>query len=130
MESSGVTSGGFIVNMAMYIMLLGAFILLGVFLYALKFVPPVRAKVETIIRNTLKSTFWNNTIRSISISYIETAKTFYVQSRLLKAEGDPLYVLKSYPLLIFLVGYPLVCTIALMRNRERLDEVSVRERIQ
>lgn len=73
------------VNMAMYIMLLGAFVLFGGFLFALKFVPPVRAKVEAIIKKTLKSTFWNNTIRSISISYIETAKTYYVQSRLLKA---------------------------------------------
>jgi hypothetical protein len=130
MESSGVKSSGFMVNMALYIMLLGAFIGFGAFLYALKFIPPIRAKVEGIIRKTLQSTFWNNTIRSISISYIETAKTFYVQARMLKAEGDPLYVLKCYPLLIFLVGYPICCIYAVLKNRDRLDEKAVRDRIQ
>ena len=122
MESSGVKSSGFMVNMALYIMVLGAFVGFGAFLYALKFIPAIRAKVEGIIRKTLQSTFWNNTIRSISISYIETAKTFYVQARMLKAEGDPLYVLKCYPLLIFLVGYPSCCIYAVLKNRDRLDE--------
>jgi hypothetical protein len=78
MESTGVSSGGFLVNMALYVMVLGGFIGFGAFLYAMRFVPPLRAKVEAIIKKTLESTFWNNTIRSISISYLETGKTMYV----------------------------------------------------
>ena len=78
MESSGVSSGGFMVNMALYIMVFVAFLGFGAILFALRFIPPIRNKVEGIIRKTLEGTFWNNTIRSISISYIETAKTFYV----------------------------------------------------
>ena len=130
MESSGVSSGGFMVNMALYVLILGAFIGFGAFLYALRFIPAIRAKVEGIIRKTLESTFWNNTIRSISISYIETAKTFYVQARLLKAAGNKHYVLECYPLLIFLVGYPIVCIYAVLKNRDKLDEQSTKDRIQ
>ena len=78
MESSGVKSPGFIVNMALYLMVLAAFLGFLALLLALRFVPPLRVKIEGIIRKTLEGTFWNNTIRSISLSYLETGKTFWV----------------------------------------------------
>jgi hypothetical protein len=78
MESSGVKSPGFIVNMALYLMVLAAFLGFLAVLLALRFVPSLRVKIEGIIRKTLEGTFWNNTIRSISLSYLETGKTFWV----------------------------------------------------
>ena len=122
MESTGVKSSGFMVNMALYMMVLAAFMAFMLFLFLLKFVPPFKAKIEGIIKKTINNTFWNNTIRSISISYLETCKTFYVQSRMLKMAGHKHYVLECWPLLIFLVGYPIVCAWALIKNREKLYE--------
>ena len=78
MESSGVKSPGFIVNMALYLMVLAAFLIFLALLLALRFVPSLRVKIEGMIRKTLEGTFWNNTIRSISLSYLETGKTFWV----------------------------------------------------
>jgi hypothetical protein len=129
MESSGVKSPGFLVNMALYIMVLGAFVGFVVFLYALRFIPPIRAKVEGIIRKTLEGTFWNNTIRSISISYLETGKTLWIQARLNKAAGDRFPILKCYPVLIFMIAYPLICIWAVMKHRDRLNEQSIKDRI-
>ena len=78
MESTGVKSPGFIVNMALYLMVLAAFLIFLALLLALRFVPSLRVKIEGMIRKTLEGTFWNNTIRSISLSYLETGKTFWV----------------------------------------------------
>ena len=78
MESTGVKSPGFIVNMALYLMVLAAFLIFLALLLALRFVPSLRVKIEGMIRKTLEGTFWNNTIRSISLSYLEIGKTFWV----------------------------------------------------
>jgi hypothetical protein len=45
MESSGVKSPGFIVNMALYLMVLAAFVGFLALLLALRFVPVLRVKI-------------------------------------------------------------------------------------
>jgi len=66
------------VNMALYIVLVGVFVLAMSVLYALTYVQSIKVKIQKIIQGVMDKTFWNNTIRSVSISYLETAKTFYV----------------------------------------------------
>jgi hypothetical protein len=78
MESTGVKSTGFLINMAVYIFILCAFLIFLMTIYLLSYVKPIRQKMQKIIRSTLEKTFWNNTIRSITLSYIETAKTLYI----------------------------------------------------
>ena len=129
MESSGVKSPGFIINMALYLMLLAAFLGLLAFIFALTYVPALKLKIQGILRKILESTFWNNTIRSISLSYLETGKVFWVQARLYKAAGDSFPVLKCYPLVIFMVGYPVICAWAVMHYRDRLNDKSIKDRI-
>ena len=117
------------VNMALYIMVLAGFVGFMAVLFALRFVPPVKVKVEGIIKKALEGTFWNNTIRSISLSYLETGKTLWVQARLYQAAGDKFPLLKCYPILIFMIGYPAICAWAVMKYRDRLEERSMRDRI-
>ena len=78
MESSGVKSSGFIVNMALYLFILAAFLVFLAFLFALTYVPSLKVRIQGILRKTMENTFWNNVIRSVSLSYLETGKTFWV----------------------------------------------------
>ena len=129
MESTGVKSPGFMVNMALYIVLVGVFVLAMSVLYALTYVQSIKVKIQKIIQGVMDKTFWNNTIRSVSISYLETAKTFYVQARINIGLNLSFPILRCFPIMAFLLGYPLICAIALIIYRERLDEKSMKDRI-
>ena len=78
MESSGVRSSGFLDNMVVYIIMLSLFVVIMLVILGLSYIPSLRTKMKNILKKTYEQTFWNNTIRSLSISYIETAKTFYI----------------------------------------------------
>jgi hypothetical protein len=45
------------------------------------------------------------------------------------AAGDRFPVLKCYPLLIFMLGYPIICAWAMIHYKDRLNDRSMRERI-
>ena len=78
-ESTGIKSDSMIVNLAVYVMaLLGFGSFMGI-LYALKKSEKLREKIEPKIKKILKQTFWNNTVRSITISYLQTAVVFSVK---------------------------------------------------
>jgi hypothetical protein len=78
-ESTGIKSDSLIVNLAVYVMaLLGFGLFMGI-LYALKKSEKLREKIEPKIKKILKQTFWNNTVRSITISYLQTAVVFSVK---------------------------------------------------
>ena len=72
MESSGQTAS-FIVNMSMYIMVIASFIVFLAVVYILMKFKKYKNKMLRILDGIKKKTFWNNTIRSITISYLETA---------------------------------------------------------
>lgn len=72
MESSG-QSASLIVNMIMYVMALVAFLVFVGILYVLLKVKGLKSKIQRVIDGIKKKTFWNNTIRSVTISYLETA---------------------------------------------------------
>ena len=78
MESSGIRSSGFLDNMVVYIIMLSIFVVVLLILLGLSYIPSLKDKMKKILKKTYKETFWNNTIRSVSISYIETAKTYYI----------------------------------------------------
>ena len=78
MESSGVQSSNFLVNMAVYIGMFILFLLGMIVLFIMKNFAKLRAKIDPIIRNIIKKTFWNNTVRSITITYLETAISMLV----------------------------------------------------
>ena len=62
--------------MAVYIMAIIAFFSVIVVLFLLVRLKKYKAKMKEIIIGIKEKTFWNNTIRSITISYIETAIQF------------------------------------------------------
>ena len=71
MESSGQTAS-FIVNMSMYIAAILMFFTVIAFLFLLMRFRKLRNTIDRILIGIKKKTFWNNTIRSITISYLET----------------------------------------------------------
>ena len=72
MESSGQTES-FIVNMAVYIFALLVFLVVIIGILLLKNFEKLKPKLTKIIEGVKEKTFWNNTIRSVTITYIETA---------------------------------------------------------
>mgnify|MGYP001098195434 CR=1 FL=1 len=69
-ENSGYQSENFFVNNALYVAVALLFILVIAILFILQ---KFAKKVEGILKNILRKTFWNNMIRSFSISYLETS---------------------------------------------------------
>jgi hypothetical protein len=78
-ESTGISSDSLLVNLAVYFVALLAFALVMGALYSLKKNPKLRDKIDPMIKKILKQTFWNNTVRSITISYLQTAVVFSVK---------------------------------------------------
>ena len=78
LDSSGVESSSFMVNMGVYIFAGGAFLLAMLVLVLLMMLRRLKEKIKGIIEKVMKKTFWNNTIRSITISYLETTISLHV----------------------------------------------------
>ena len=81
------------------------------------------------MKKVISQTFWNGIVRSVSISYLESAKTFWVQARLNRAENLTFPILRCAPIIAFLIGYPIICSVVLMKNRDNLHEQSMKDRI-
>lgn len=129
-ESTGIKSDSMIVNLAVYVMaLLGFGLFMGI-LYALKKSEKLREKIEPKIKKILKQTFWNNTVRSITISYLQTAVVFSVKVQALRFKGAKFTeYLSAMPMLVYLVVYPGICLIALIKNRKMLKTERMNEKI-
>ena len=69
--------------MATYIMAVACFIIFIVVIYVLMKFGKLKNKMMRIIDGIKKKTFWNNTIRSITISYLETAIQLQTKIKLL-----------------------------------------------
>lgn len=78
LESSGVQSTSIMANLGVYILGVSFFIIVIVVLVLLLRVQRIRDKVKGIIEKIKKKTFWNNTIRSVTISYLETALSLHI----------------------------------------------------
>ena len=130
MESSG-QSDSFIVNMAIYIFALSAFLsALGV-LYCLLTVKKLQVKVRAILEGVRKKTFWNNTIRSLTISYLETAIQMSLQVQLLASQ--PFDISKAAApvgMFCFLVAYPCISIRHMLKHRAELDHPPMRAQVE
>jgi len=71
MQSSG-QSDSILVNMAVYILVIGLFLLFILILVIVMFFEKLKPKVVKILQGIKEKTFWNNTIRSVTITYLET----------------------------------------------------------
>lgn len=60
---------------------------------------------------------WNKTIRSISLSYLELSVQFLVLCKLGGNLGE------KVTLGIFLVGWPILTIVVLVRNRDHLEDL-------
>ena len=110
--------------MSQYLLVLVAFILFGSVLALLAALPAIRRKVVTILVNVKKATFFNNTIRSITLAYLETCIQFKIQIDLVRKGATSPAVAAA--MVIYLVGYVIVCAYVVMRNRADLDRPQYR----
>lgn len=78
LESSGQTDS-FLLNMITYIIALAAFACFLAALCVLARFPKLRERIMVKLDGIKKKTFWNNTVRSVSITYLETAIQMSVQ---------------------------------------------------
>ena len=67
----------------MYIMAIACFIIFILVIYVLMKFRKLKNKMMKILDGIKKKTFWNNTIRSITISYLETAIQLQTKIKLL-----------------------------------------------
>lgn len=119
LESSGQTDS-FLMNMITYVIALLLFSVFMFVLFLLYRIQKLRAKIMEKIEGIKKKTFWNNTVRSVSITYLETAIQMSVQIQLLKS-FDPQKVGTIVATGAFLVAYPSLCLYYLMKHWEDLD---------
>jgi hypothetical protein len=99
-------------------------------LYALKRNKNLRAKIEPKIKKILKDTFWNNTVRSITISYLQTAVVFSIKIQALRFKNAEFSeYLSALPMLAYLIAYPIICTISLIKNRDKLKSQEMQDKI-
>jgi len=129
MESTGIQSGNVIYNMSTFIFMglaaFAVFALLSVLLLVKKFHDKVKAKLVDI----LKKTFFNNLIRSHSISYIHLTVSFSIVIYL-EMEKKEAINLKQIAPLIALGVLPLFLLKVLLSKRETLDTLEIREKIE
>jgi amino acid transporter len=69
-ESSGIKSDSLLVNLAVYFFILLVFIIVVGTLFALKKSKKFKDRAEKTIDGIKRKTFWNNIIRSVTISYL------------------------------------------------------------
>lgn len=106
MEGAGQTAS-FLVNMFMYIAALVVFFVILVVLILLTQIKKYKTKIIQILEGVKKKTFWNNTVRSVTISYIETAIQF--RQKILALKPGPEFaggLGGVVGLTIFLLSYP------------------------
>ena len=121
MESSGIESASPVVNMAIYIFA-GAFFLLAILIILiLKNLEKFKAKLTKILSDVKRKTFWNNTIRSITISYLETAISLNVMHQSLRSGGEtsvPTYA----GMYLYLLIYPIICARTIYKYHSKISE--------
>lgn len=76
MESSGYKSANFIKNMAVYVFVIAVCLLAIVGMLFLRFIDKIQPKVDKALRDALNKFFFNNFVRSVTITYLETAISF------------------------------------------------------
>jgi hypothetical protein len=99
------------------------FLLILVLMSALLIVKKFHAKVKAKLLDILNKTFWNNSIRSLNITYLKTALAFVVSY---KIDGN----MNSVMVLGVLGVIPIYFIIVLMYYNQRLDTPEMKNRIE
>jgi hypothetical protein len=135
-ESSGMKSGNLLVNLSALVFILVIVLLFFFFFWlASKYFPlKYRDKIKEKFDATIKKTFWNGIIRSITISYLLTAIAVGAQiTELMIAEPeqrDPYAICMVVVLSLLLVGYLFLVTGYLWFHVYMKDDMQVQERTQ
>jgi len=133
LAATGVTTGSIAYNLQTYILFLIIFVFFMLFLAALAIVRNFRAKITTLIINILKKTFFNNSVRSINLSYLKSALAFVIAIELFnesnKKAASKAGAIIYIPIMI-LGSIPLICFAALYYYQDRLEEQAIKDRIE
>jgi sterol desaturase/sphingolipid hydroxylase (fatty acid hydroxylase superfamily) len=135
-ESSGMKSGNLLVNLSALVFILVIVLVFFFFFWlASKYFPlKYRDKIKEKFDATIKKTFWNGIIRSITISYLLTAIAVGAQiTELMIAEPeqrDPYAICMVVVLSLLLVGYLFLVTGYLWFHVYMKDDMQVQERTQ
>lgn len=132
MEEAGQTAS-FLVNMFIYVAAFGVFFIVLIVLVLLTQIKKWRSKIEAIVEGVKKKTFWNNAVRSVTISYIETAIQLKNKLGALKPGPDFAGGLGAVVgLSCYCVGYPAVVFGFLWKHdwKTFLDTKAQRERTE
>jgi ABC-type spermidine/putrescine transport system permease subunit I len=135
-ESSGMKSGNLLVNLSALVFILVIVLLFFFFFWlASKYFPlKYRDKIKEKFDATIKKTFWNGIIRSITISYLLTAIAVGAQiTELMIAEPEqrnPYAIVMVVFLSLLLVGYLFLVTGYLWFHVYMKDDMQVQERTQ
>ena len=117
MESLGFKSTSFLKNMVTYVFIAVICLLTIIGMLFLRYFDKLKPKIDTALKDALNQFFFNNYVRSMTITYVETAIAFKI---IFESTGINL------PLFMQLVLFPICCAVALLKFRTRLDEPAIR----
>lgn len=124
LAATGVTSGNILFNLQTYIMLLCIFLFFMLILVALMIIKKFRAKIKALITSILQKTFFNNSVRSINLSYLKSALAFVIAVQVFnednKNKRETAAGIAVYFPIIILGAIPFICWGALYKYRDRL----------
>ena len=119
MDRSDIKSPSLLVNMAVYVAAFLLFVLVLVLLYVIAKFKKFKTKLKAKLKDIQSKTFWNNTIQSLSLSYLETCIVLVVKIKYIK-------LLKVVPIseyitivimFLFLLGNPILCMYQMFKYR-------------
>lgn len=136
LENNGIETDNLVVNTIQYIVIGCIFLLMIVTLLVILFCcPKFKIKALAKLIELKRRTFWNNIIRSITISYLDLCIMFCCWLKLARYDQMNGETVKSSTnfeiglLGLFITGYPIFCSVVLLYYRGELGQESMRERI-
>ena len=103
--------------MAIYLVALIMFLVVLLFIYIATKFKKYKAKMQRVFIGIKKGAFYNNTIRSITISYLETAIQMHTKIKILPASFAIGELAPVLGILMYLLSYPIICFNWLANNR-------------
>ena len=122
LASVKIQSSSMLVNMSIYFFVAALLVILVLILLVLSKVKPIREKVKEILLKLKNGFMWNKSIRSITLSYLHFSIQLLVYFRLESTMAQKVL------LTIFLIGWPILSAIVLVKNRDNLE--SLRPKIE
>jgi len=123
LQSSGIQSGNIVLNLSTYIFIGLFFVFVLLLMSSLLIVRKFHDKVKAKLIDILNKTFWNNSIRSLNITYLKTALAFVVSY---KIDQDMVSVM----VLSVLGVIPLYFILVLIYFNAKLDTPEMKKRIE